>query len=136
MMEYIQKARELGEALLNTPEVRNLKEAEAQIANDPEAAKALAEYREKESNMQVATAQRLNSIPSERESLALIDLKMKLIRKYPSIRNFYILQQDYETIMATVNMTLIITIYGMPSAESLPLPHCLKNLAQQLLDNI
>jgi cell fate (sporulation/competence/biofilm development) regulator YlbF (YheA/YmcA/DUF963 family) len=133
-MEYIQKARELGEALLNTPEVSKLKEAEVEIAKDPEAYKAFEEYQEKERNM--VTAQMFSKVPSEKDSLALIDLKIRLIRKYPSIRNFFTLQQDLDTIIATVNMAMTITIYGMPSAERLPLPKELKNLAQQLLDNI
>ena len=133
-MEYIKKAWELGEAILNTPEVSKLKEAEAEIAKDPEAAKAFEEYREKERN--IVTAQIFSRVPSEKESLSLIDHRMKLIRKYPSIRNFFTFQQDLDTIMATVNLAMTITINGMPSAERLPLPRGLKNLAQQLLDNI
>lgn len=133
-MEYIQKARELGEALLKTPEVSKLKEAEAEINNDPEAAKAFAEYQEKERNL--LTAQMFSKVPSEKDTLALIDLKMRLMRKHTSIRNFFTLQQDLEKIMATVNLTITTTIYGMPSADQLPFPKELKDLAQQLLDNV
>jgi len=133
-MEYIQKAQELGGVLLNTPEVRKLREAEAEIAKDPEAAKAFEEYQEKELNL--VTAQMFNVVPSEKDSLALIELKLRLIHKYSSIRNFFTLQQDLDTIMATVNMAITISINGMPSAERLPLPKRLKSLAQQLLDNI
>jgi len=133
-MEYILKARELGEALLKTPEVSKLREAEAEINKDPEAAKAFEEYQEKERNL--VTSQMFSKVPSEKDSLALIDLKMRLIRKYPAIRNFFNLQQEFERIMATVNLTITTTIYGMPSADQLPFPKELKNLAQQLLDNI
>ena len=133
-MEYIQKARELGEALLKTPEVTKLKEAEAEINKDPEASKAFAEYQEKERNL--VTAQMFSKVPSEKDALALIDLKMRLVRKHPAIRNFFNLQQEFEKVMATVNLTITTTIYGMPSADQLPFPKELKNLAQQLLDNI
>lgn len=133
-MEYILKARELGEALLKTPEVTKLKEAEAEIQRDPEAARAFAEFQEKE--QKIVTAQMFSKVVSEKESLALIDLKMKLMKQYPSIRSFFAIQQDLERIMATINLTITTTIYGMPSAEQLPFPKELKNIAQQLLDNI
>ncbi|MGI5901500.1 MAG: YlbF family regulator [Desulfitobacteriia bacterium] len=133
-MEYILKARELGEALLKTEEVIKLKEAEAEINNDPEAAKAFAEYQEKERDL--FTAQLFSKIPSEKDNLALIDLKMRLMRKYPAIRNFFNRQQELEKIMATVNLTITTTIYGMPKADQLPFPKELRNLAQQLMENI
>lgn len=131
-MEYIQKARELGETLLKTPEVAKLKEAEAEIKKDPEAFKAFEAYREKERNL----FPMFNKVVSEKDTLALIDLKMRLIRQYPTIRNFFVLQQDLEKIMATVHLAITTTIYGIPRADRLPLPKPLKNLAQQLLDNL
>jgi len=133
-MEYIQKARELGEALLKTPEVQKLREAEEEIKKDPEAQKAFEEYQEKERNL--VTSQMFSKVVPEKETLALIDLKMKLMRSYPSIRNFFSLQESFEKIMATVNLTITTTIYGMPSADQLPLPKELKDMAQQLLNNI
>ncbi|MCG1024873.1 YlbF family regulator [Dehalobacter sp.] len=133
-MEYIVKARELGEALLQTPEVQRLKEAEAEIQNHPEAAKAFAAYQDKE--RQILTAQMFSKVVSEKDTLALIDLKMRLIKQYPAIRSFFSIQQDLEKIMATVNLTITTTIYGMPSAEQLPFPKEIQNLAQQLLDTI
>ena len=133
-MEYIQKARELGEALLKTPEVIKLKEAEAEIRKDQPAIKAFEEYQEKERNL--VTAQMFSKVPSEKDTVALIDLKMRLMKQYPAIRNFFALQQEFEKVMATVNLTVTITIYGMPSADQLPLPQELRDLAQQLLSNI
>lgn len=133
-MEYIEKARELGEALLRTPEIQQLKTAEEEIRKDPEAGKAFEEYQEKERS--ILTSQLFSKIVPEKESLALIDLKMKLIRNYPSIRNFFNLQQGFEKIMATVNLTITTAIYGMPSVDQLPFPKELKEMAQQLLSNI
>lgn len=133
-MQYIVKARELGEALLKTPEVMKLREAEAEIMKDPAAAKAFQEYQEKE--QQLVAGQMFSKVPSEKESVALIDLKMRLIRQHPTIRQFFVHQQDFEKIMATVNLTITTTIHGMPSADQLPFPQELKNLAQQLLDQI
>jgi cell fate (sporulation/competence/biofilm development) regulator YlbF (YheA/YmcA/DUF963 family) len=133
-MEYIQKARELGEALLHTPEVTKLKEVEAEIKKDPVAWAAFEEYQEKERN--IVTAQMFSKVPSEKDTLSLIDLKMRLIRQHPTIRTFFTLQQDFERIMATVNLTITTTIYGFPSTDQLPFPKELKNLAQQLLNNI
>ncbi|UWG96954.1 YlbF family regulator [Dehalobacter sp. DCM] len=133
-MDYILKARELGEALLSTPEVIKLKEAEAQIQSDPECAKAFATYQEKE--QQILTAQMFGKVVSEKDSIALIDLKMRLAKQYPAIRSFFSVQQELEKIMASVNLTITTTIYGMPSADQLPIPEGLKGLAQQLLSSI
>ena len=133
-MEYIKKARELGEALLKTPEVQKLKEAEEEIKKNPEASKAFEEYQEKERNL--VTSQMFSKVVPEKDTIALIDLKMKLMRNHPCIRNFFGVQQDFEKIMATVNLTITTTIYGMPSADQLPLPKELKEMAQQLLNNL
>lgn len=133
-MEYILKARELGEALLKTPEVIRLKEIETEIQNDSESAKAFASYQEKE--RQILTAQMFSKVVPEKETLALIDLKMRLAKQYPAIRSFFTVQQDLERIMATVNLTITTTIYGLPSADQLPFPKELKGLAQQLLNTI
>jgi hypothetical protein len=48
---------------------------------DPEAAKAFEEYQEKERTL--LHPKMFSKVPSEKDSLALIDLKMRLIRKYP-----------------------------------------------------
>lgn len=133
-MEYIKKARELGEALLQSPEVQKLKEAEEEIKKDPEAHKAFQEYQQKEQSL--VTSQMFSKVVPEKDTLALIDLKMKLMRNHPTIRNFFSVQQDFEKIMATVNLTITTTIYGMPSADQLPLPKELKDMAQQLLNTI
>jgi cell fate (sporulation/competence/biofilm development) regulator YlbF (YheA/YmcA/DUF963 family) len=133
-MDYIQKARELGEALLKTPELKKLKQAEDEIRKDPQASKAFDEYQERESSL--VAAQMLSKVPPEKDALALIDLKMRLINRYASIRNFFAVQQDFERIMASVNLTITTTIFGTPSLDQLPFPKELKDMAQQLLQNI
>lgn len=133
-MSYIDKARELGEALAQTPEVQGVKSAEAAIQADPETREAFSQYQEKE--RQLVTAQMLSKVVPEKEALALIDLKVRLMNKYPLIKQFFVQQQKYEKLMAMVNLTLTTAIHGMPSADQLPLPDELKNAAQQLLNGI
>lgn len=133
-MSYIDKARELGEALAQTPEVQNLKVAEAAINSDPDAKAVFMQYQEKERNL--VSAQMISKVIPEKEALALIDLKVRLMNKYPSIRNFFQQQQRFEKVMAMVNLTITTCIHGMPSADQLPLPDELKNLAQQIFDGI
>ncbi|NLO96493.1 MAG: YlbF family regulator [Peptococcaceae bacterium] len=133
-MDYIIKARELGEALLKTPELQKLKEAEAEIRKDPQASKAFDEYQQKESSL--IAAQMLSKVPPEKESLALIDLKMRLINRYQSIRNFFNVQQDFERLMASVNLIITTTIFGTPNLDQLPFPQELKDMAQKLLHNL
>jgi len=133
-MSYIDKARELGEALAQTPEVKGIKAAEAAIMADPETREAFSQYQEKE--RQLVTTQMISKVVPEKEALALIDLKIRLMNKYPLIKAFFLEQQKYEKLMAMVNLTLTTAIHGMPSADQLPIPEELKNAAQQILNGI
>lgn len=133
-MSYIDKARELGEALSKTPEVQGLKAAEAAIMADPQSQEAFSQYQEKERNL--VTAQMLSKVVPEKESLAMIDLKVRLINKYPLIKAYFVQQQSYEKLMAMVNLTLTTAMHGLPTANDLPIPEELKGMAQQILDKI
>jgi cell fate (sporulation/competence/biofilm development) regulator YlbF (YheA/YmcA/DUF963 family) len=133
-MSYINKARELGEALAKTPEVQGLKAAEAAIMADPQSQEAFNQYQEKERNL--VTTQMLSKVVPEKESLAMIDLKVRLINKYPLIKAYFVQQQSYEKLMAMVNLTLTTAMHGLPSANDLPIPEELKGMAQQILDKI
>lgn len=133
-MSYIDKARELGEALLQTPEVQAVLAAEAAIKKDPEASKAFQEYQEKE--RQLVTTQMISKVVPEKDALALIDLKVRLMNKHPLIRNYFQAQQSFERVMAMVNLTITTSIHGMPSADQLPLPDEIKNMAQKVFDVI
>jgi len=133
-MIYIDKARELGEALSQTPELLGLKSAEAAIMADPKSQEAFIQYQEKERGL--LTAQMLSKVAPEKESLALIDLKVRLMNKHPLIKAFFVQQQKVEKLMAMVNLTLTTAMHGMPSANDLPIPEELKGMAQQILDRI
>lgn len=133
-MNYINKARELGEALSLTPEVQGLKAAEASIMADPISKEAFGHYQEKERGL--VTTQMISKISPEKETLALLDLKVRLINKHPLIKAYFIQQQSYEKLMAMVNLTLTTAMHGMPSANDLPIPEELKGMAQQILDKI
>lgn len=133
-MDYIEKARDLGKALLETAEVKLLKETEAAIKEDSEAYQAFMDYQEKEKKL--VSSQMFGKVVSEKDSLALIDLKVRLVGKYSVIRKFFNQQQEFERLMALVNLTLTTTIFGMPSADQLPFPKELKEMAQKILENI
>ena len=133
-MSYIDKARELGEALSHTPEIQDLKAAEASIMADPLSHEAFIQYQEKERGL--VTTQMISKVVPEKESLALIDLKIRLMNKYPLIKAYFIQQQKFEKLMAMVNLTLTTSMHGMPSANDLPIPEELKGMAQQILDKI
>jgi cell fate (sporulation/competence/biofilm development) regulator YlbF (YheA/YmcA/DUF963 family) len=133
-MNYIIKARELGEALSQTPEIQELKAAEAAIMADPQSKEAFNQYQEKERGL--VTTQMISKVVPEKESLALLDLKIRLMNKHPLIKEYFVQQQKYEKLMAMVNLTLTTTMHGMPSATDLPIPEELKDMAQQILDKI
>ncbi|AFQ46101.1 YlbF family regulator [Desulfosporosinus meridiei] len=133
-MNYIDKARELGEALSQTPEVQELKAAEAAIMADPASKEAFAQYQEKERG--IVTTQMISKIAPEKDTISLLDLKVRLMNRYPLIKAYFIQQQSYEKLMAMVNLTLTTAMHGMPSANDLPIPEELKGMAQQILDKI
>lgn len=133
-MNYIIKARELGEALSQTPEVQALKAAEASIMADPTSKEAFVQYQEKERGL--VTTQMLSKIVPEKDTLALLDLKVRLMNKHPLIKAYFVQQQSYEKLMAMVNLTLTTAMHGMPSASDLPIPEEFKGMAQQILDKI
>jgi len=133
-MEYIIKARELGEALSQTPEVKGLKAAEAAIMADPTSKEAFAQYQEKERG--IVTTQMISKVVPEKETIALLDIKVRLMNKYPLIKAYFVQQQSYEKLMAMVNLTLTTSMHGMPSASDLPIPDEFKGMAQQILDKI
>lgn len=129
-MSYIDKARELGEALAQTPEVQALVAAEAAIRADQEANESFLQYQEKE--RQIVTTQMISKVVPEKESLALIDLKIRIMNKHPLIKTYFLQQQKFERVMAMVNLTITTTIHGMPSADQLPLPDELKTWLKNL----
>ncbi|MDR3269909.1 MAG: YlbF family regulator [Peptococcaceae bacterium] len=133
-MSYLAKARALGEAIAQTPEVQAIKAAEAEIMADPVSRAAFLQYQEKE--RQLVSAQMLSQIVPEKEALAHLETKIKLANKYPLIREFFAQQQSFDKIMAMVQLALTTTIHGLPNADQLPLPDGLKKMAQQLLDTI
>lgn len=133
-MSYINKARELGEALSKTPEIQGLKAAEAAIMADPQSQEAFSQYQEKERSL--ITTQMISKVVPEKDSLALLDLKVRLMNKYPLIKSYFVQQQSYEKLMAMVNLTLTTAMHGLPSANDLPIPEELKGMAQQILDKI
>ncbi|TGE39592.1 YlbF family regulator [Desulfosporosinus fructosivorans] len=133
-MSYIDKARELGAALSQTPEIQGLKAAEASIMADPQSQEAFIQYQEKERGL--VTTQMLSKVVPEKESLALLDLKVRLMNKHPLIKAYFVQQQKFEKLMAMVNLTLTTAMHGMPSANDLPIPEELKGMAQQILDRI
>jgi cell fate (sporulation/competence/biofilm development) regulator YlbF (YheA/YmcA/DUF963 family) len=133
-MNYINKARELGEALSQTPEIQELKAAEAAIMADPLSQEAFSQYQEKERGL--VTTQMISKVVPEKESLALIDLKVRIMNKHPLIKTYFVQQQKFEKLMAMVNLTLTTTMHGMPTANDLPIPEELKGMAQQILDRI
>ncbi len=131
-MSYIEKARALGEALAETPEVKALIAAEASIMADPAARPLFMEFREKEKA--VVTAQMLSGYAPEKDAIALVELKGKLSVKNPLIKNFFQAAQKHQRVMAMVNLMITTAINGTPKAEELPIPEEMKGIAAQLMD--
>ncbi|MCL1852913.1 MAG: YlbF family regulator [Peptococcaceae bacterium] len=133
-MDYLEKARDLGACLASSEEFLRLKTAEEEIKKDEAAWGAFQEFQLKE---QAFTAGKMfGKITSEKESIAHIDHKVRLMNRYPIIRSYFNHLQVFEKIIATANLAITTSLYGLPNAGDLPLPDSLKGLAQQVLDQI
>ncbi|MDA8443354.1 MAG: YlbF family regulator [Peptococcaceae bacterium] len=132
LLSYIEKARELGEALAQTPEIKALVAAEKAIMADDPAREMFMQYREKEKS--VVTAQMLTHVVPEKDAMALLEMKAKLASRNQLIKAYFQALQKYERIMAMVNLMITTAVSGTSSAEELPIPDELKNIASQLMD--
>ncbi|MCL1790526.1 MAG: YlbF family regulator [Peptococcaceae bacterium] len=133
-MDYLEKARDLGACLASSDEFLQLKAAEEEIKKDQAAWDAFQEFQLKE---QALTAGKLfGKISSEKESIAHVDHKVRIMNRYPAVRSYFKLLQAFEKLIATANLAITTSLYGLPSADDLPLPDSLKGLAQQVLDQI
>jgi len=111
LMDIMSKARELGEAIAASSEMKRLKDSETELENDVQGKRLMNEYKLLQIELVKAT--------KEKKDKAVIDnIKQQLISKqqelneYDITYNFLTAKSDFDKLMKTVNDVIIFTITG------------------------
>ena len=99
-MSVIDKAKELGEELVNSNELREMRDAELMMMQNPEAQEIIKAFNEKRDMFRVLEekGQELN----ESQKLQAEELESKMLDN-PYIFNFFKAQQSFEKILEQIN---------------------------------
>ncbi len=102
-MSIMEKARSLGEAILESTEYKELKETEeAMYAND-EAKTLLNDFNAKQRQIQMAQANGKPINEKQQKEIQNIQAKMQTNDK---VKDFMLAQQNFNKVMQTVNQTI------------------------------
>jgi len=102
-MSIMEKARSLGEAILESTEYRALKEAEAAIYNNEEAKILLNELNAKQRQIEIAQANGKQLNQKQQKEIQNLQTKMQ---NNKIVKSFMDAQQNFNKVMQTVNQTI------------------------------
>ena len=112
MSEILTKARELGQAIVDSDEYKNLKAAEEKQEKDEEAMALLVEY----NNVRKALAEEINNTEVSDERMAEIRTKLEetyeKVMSHPTISEYYEAQQKFEGVVQQMNAILTYFMTG------------------------
>ncbi|MBQ6795566.1 MAG: YlbF family regulator [Clostridia bacterium] len=112
MSEILTKARELGQAIVDSDEYKTLKKAEEAQEKDEEAMALLVEY----NNVRKALAEEINSGEVSDERMAEIRTKLEesyeKVMSHPTISGYYEAQKKFEAIVGQMNSILTYFMTG------------------------
>ncbi len=112
MSEILTKARELGQAIVDSEEYKALKAAEEAQEKDEAAMALLIEY----NDVRKALAEEINSSEVSDERMAEIRAKLEetyeKVMSHPTISEYYAAQQRFETIVSQMNSILTYFMTG------------------------
>ncbi|MBQ8540660.1 MAG: YlbF family regulator [Clostridia bacterium] len=115
MSEILTKARELGQAIVDSEEYKNLKEAEEKQEKDEEAMALLVEY----NNVRKALAEEINASEVSDERMAQIRTQLEetyeKVMSHPTISEYYEAQQKFESVVQQMNAILTYFMTGQIS---------------------
>lgn len=112
MSEILAKARELGQAIVDSEEYKNLKALEEKQENDEEAMAALVEY----NNVRKRLAEEINASEVNDERMA--EIREELEKSYekvmsnPTISEYYEAQNKFQAIVGQMNSILTYYMTG------------------------
>ncbi len=115
MSEILTKARELGQAIVDSEEYKNLKAAEEKQDKDEEAMALLVEY----NNVRKALAEEINAAEVSDERMAEIRSQLEesyeKVMSHPTISEYYEAQQKFESVVQQMNSILTYFMTGQIS---------------------
>ncbi|MBQ3111232.1 MAG: YlbF family regulator [Clostridia bacterium] len=115
MSEILTKARELGQAIVDSEEYKNLKAAEEKQDKDEESMALLVEY----NNVRKALAEEINAAEVSDERMAEIRSQLEesyeKVMSHPTISEYYEAQQKFESVVQQMNSILTYFMTGQIS---------------------
>ncbi len=112
MSEILTKARELGQAIVDSEEYKALKAAEEKQEKDEEAMALLVEY----NNVRKALAEEINGGEVSDERMAAIRAELEesyeKVMSHPAISEYYEAQRRFESIVGQMNSILTYFMTG------------------------
>lgn len=115
MSEILTKARELGQAIVDSEEYKNLKAAEEKQEKDEAAMALLVEY----NNVRKALAEEINGAEVSDERMAQIRTELEetyeKVMSHPTISEYYEAQQKFEGVVQQMNAILTYFMTGQIS---------------------
>lgn len=112
MSEILTKARELGQAIVDSEEYKTLKAAEEKQEKDEEAMALLVEY----NNVRKALAEEINGGEVSDERMNEIRTKLEetyeKVMSHPTISEYYAAQQKFEGVVQQMNSILTYFMTG------------------------
>jgi len=102
-MSIMEKAKELGQEIVDSTEYKNLKSAEDNMQNDEEASSLLSDFQAKQKQLEMMQANGKNINQQQQQEIQAIQSKMQ---NNPEIKKFMEVQDNFNKLMKTVNQTI------------------------------
>lgn len=117
MNNVFQKTRELGQALLESPEYQTLKKAEAEAMKDPKAAEHMGRYLECKSEIEGMLAGETPDTERLKHLSDDMDASQKALQEIESVRHMTEAKQAFSTLIDQVNQVLRFIVTGDMGGE-------------------
>lgn len=114
IMSVIEKAKELGQELVESEEYKELKKKESALYDDEEATSLLEEYENTNKQLQMARANGQEVSEKQQKQLQSIQMKME---QNPTIKSYIESQKKFNEVMNSVNKIINGYITGEDEEE-------------------
>lgn len=115
-MEIMVKARELGALIADSEQMKNLKNAEAEVEADQRAKTLFNEYKELQTEWMIANREKIGTDLLYSMKAKLTD-KHNEVNEYRVTKNFIDAKNSFDSFMKTINDVIIYSITGEDSCS-------------------
>jgi cell fate (sporulation/competence/biofilm development) regulator YlbF (YheA/YmcA/DUF963 family) len=113
-MSVIEKAKDLGQELIDSAEYKELKEKESALYDDEDATSLLEDFEQLNKQLQMARANGQEVSESQQKKLQSLQMKME---QNPSIKSYIESQKKFNEVMNSVNKIINGFITGQNQEE-------------------